>query len=71
MPFDKQTYDVDYVKKNQRQYMVKINRIHDADMLEWMDTKAAEGYQTYIKNLIRADMEAHGFKGSSTEETEE
>ena len=67
-PFDQAKYNADYIKQNQKQYLVKVNRIHDADMIAWIDSQG--GSQTYIKNLIRADMEAHGFKGSQTTEEE-
>ena len=66
MPFDKKKYDAEYIRQNQKQYKINVNRIHEADIIEWMEQQ--EGTQVYLKALIRADMEAHGFKGSSTEE---
>ena len=55
MAYDKNAYDKGYIKENQRQFMLKVNRIHDADMVAWLESKSS--IQTYLKNLIRADME--------------
>lgn len=52
---NKQQYDNEYVKKNQRQFMLKVNRIHEPDLVDWLESKPA--IQTYLKELIRADME--------------
>jgi hypothetical protein len=35
--------------------MLKVNRIHEPDMVAWLESKPA--VQTYLKELIRADME--------------
>ena len=52
---NKQQYDNEYEKMNQRQFKLKVNRIHDSDMIDWLESKPA--IQTYLKELIRADME--------------
>ena len=50
-----------YVRKNVTQKAVKFYPA-DADLLEWLESR--EGSQNaYIKDLIRADMEAHGGAG--------
>ena len=55
MAYDKNAYDKGYIKENQRQFMLKVNRIHDADMVTWLESQSS--IQTYLKNLIRTDME--------------
>ena len=55
MGFDRKQYNIDYIKANQRQFMLKVNRIHEADMVEWLEGK--ENVQAYLKQLIREDME--------------
>jgi len=52
---DRTQYMIDYIKQNQRQFMLKVNRIHDPEMIEWLESK--ENIQAYLKQLIRADME--------------
>ena len=48
-------YDLEYVKTFQRQFMLKCNRKTEADLVEWLESQ--ESIQTYIKDLIRKDME--------------
>lgn len=48
-------YEIDYIKQNQRQFMLKVNRKTDPDMVAWLESK--ENVQAYLKDLIRADME--------------
>jgi len=55
MGFDRKQYNIDYIKANQRQFMLKVNRIHEADMIEWLEGK--KNVQAYLKQLIREDME--------------
>ena len=55
MAFDKSSYDNEYIKANQRQFLLKVNRIHEADMVKWLESQ--KSIQTYLKALIRADME--------------
>lgn len=52
-----------YVKENQRQIMVKVNRKTEPEMLKWIEQH--DNLQGYIKSLILADMEKH--RNSSTE----
>lgn len=44
-----------YIKKAIRQFMVKINRFTEPELLEWLESKPNK--QGYIKELILADME--------------
>ena len=55
MAFNKQQYDIEYVRENQKQVMVKINRKTEPDLYAWISS--IEHPQTYIKSLIMADME--------------
>ena len=50
-------YEIDYIKQNQRQFMLKVNRKVDPDMVAWLESQ--ENVQAYLKDLIRADMEAN------------
>ena len=50
-------YLAEYVKKNQRQFMLKVNRIHEPEMVEWLESK--DSIQAYLKELIRKDMKAN------------
>ena len=50
-----QKYIAEYAKEFQRRIGVNINRIHDADMIEWLEQQPS--IQGYIKDLIRKDME--------------
>ena len=42
-------------RENTRQYKLKLNKKTDADLIEWLDNQ--ENRQSYLKELIRADME--------------
>ena len=53
--FNKRQYNIDYVKSNIRQFMVKVSRVHEPEMIEWLESK--DSIQSYIRELIRADME--------------
>lgn len=55
MSFDRTQYNIDYIKANQRQFMLKVNRNIDPDMIAWLESK--DNVQAYLKELIRADME--------------
>lgn len=48
-------YNLDYVKQFQRQFMLKVNRNTDPEMVAWMESQ--ENVQAYLKQLIREDME--------------
>ena len=49
-------YNSGYVKENIRQFMLKVNRKLDPEMVEWLENK--ENVQAYLKDLIRKDMES-------------
>ena len=49
-------YEIDYIKQNQRQFMLKVNRKTDHDMVDWLESQ--ENVQAYLKDLIRKDMES-------------
>ena len=49
-------YEIDYIKQNQRQFMLKVNRKTDPDMVDWLESH--ENVQAYLKDLIRKDMES-------------
>lgn len=48
-------YNLDYVKQFQRQFMLKVNRNTDPEMVAWLESQ--ENVQAYLKQLIREDME--------------
>ena len=50
-------YNIDYIKQNVRQFMLKINRKTEPELLAWMESQ--DSIQTYLKDLIRKDMEQH------------
>ena len=54
VPENQRQYRIDYVRQNQRQFMLKVNRKIDPDMVDWLESK--ENVQAYLKELIRADM---------------
>lgn len=58
MPFVKAEYDMQYAKENIRRFNLKLNRIHDADLIKRLESQP--NVQAYLKELIRKDMEAHG-----------
>lgn len=45
-----------YVQQYQRQFMLKVNRRTEPDLLDWLEKQ--ESVQTYLKELIRKDMES-------------
>ena len=49
-----------YIREQTRQIGLQLYKNTDADMIIWLDSQ--ENKQGYIKALIRADMEAHGFR---------
>ena len=49
-------YEIQYIRENQRQFMLKVNRKIDPDMIDWLESK--ENVQSYLKDLIRKDMES-------------
>ena len=48
-------YEIKYIRENQRQFMLKVNKKLDPDMVAWLESK--ENVQAYLKDLIRKDME--------------
>lgn len=57
MPNNKQQYDSNYVKANVRQFMVKVSRIYEPELITWLESK--ENVAQYIRDLVRKDMEQH------------
>lgn len=55
---EKMKYDINYTKQYQRQFMVKVNRKLEPELVTWLESK--ENVQAYIKELIRKDMETNG-----------
>lgn len=49
-------YEIDYIKQNQRQFLLRVNRKLEPEMIEWLEGKG--NVQAYLKELIRKDMEA-------------
>lgn len=54
MPFDQSEYIQNYQRENIQRVVVKLNRSHDADILEHLAQQPNK--QGYIKALIRADI---------------
>lgn len=48
-----------YLREKTRCVGMRLNIKLDADILAWIDSQ--ENKQGYLKDLIRADMEKHGF----------
>lgn len=48
-------YTDQYQKEHIRRYVLKLNRKTEPDMVEWLESH--EHKQTYLKSLIKADME--------------
>lgn len=48
-------YETQYIRENQRQFMLKVNRKLDPEMVAWLESQ--ENVQAYLKQLIREDME--------------
>lgn len=55
MAFDQLAYQAEYDKANTQRVSVKLNKTHDADILEHLEKQPNK--QGYIKALIRADIE--------------
>lgn len=47
-------YIYEYQKENTRRINFQLNKIHDADILEFLDS--LENKNLYLKNLVRDDM---------------
>lgn len=48
---------VKYSQKNIRQYILKINRKFEPELIAWIDSH--DNVQQYLKGVIRADYEAN------------
>lgn len=55
MAFDQAKYVDQYQRENIQRVAVKLNRVHDADILDHLEKQPNK--QGYIKALIRADIE--------------
>lgn len=51
---NKLKYETEYTKTKCRQITLMLNRINDADIIEYLDT--LENKNGYLKELIRKDM---------------
>lgn len=49
-------YEIDYIRNNQRQFMLKVNRKLEPEMVAWLESQ--ENVQAYLKELIKKDMES-------------
>lgn len=47
-------YQNKYREENVREFRLKINRLTEPELLEWMSSQ--ENFQGYLKRLIREDM---------------
>ena len=54
MGFNKKEYDMNYNKKNILQKLTKFNKIHDKEIIEYIQTK--DNFNKYIHDLIKKDM---------------
>ena len=59
MTFNKAEYDKQYDEQNTIQFKVKLNKNTDKDIIDKLSTVSK---QTYIKQLIRADLVKEGNK---------
>lgn len=50
----RKAYNIEYIKNFQRQFMLKVNRKTEPEMVEWLESQ--ESVQTYLKKLILEDM---------------
>lgn len=60
MPTKKAAYDMEYRRQNIKSMMFDLNKNTDADIIEYLETVGPR--TTYIKSLIRADMQRANFK---------
>ena len=52
--FDKSAYDQQYMKNNIKVIQINLNRTHDADIIDHLNTKPNKS--GYVKQLIRDDI---------------
>ena len=50
----RKAYNIEYIRNYQRQFMLKVNRKTEPEMVEWLESQ--ESVQTYLKQLIQEDM---------------
>jgi hypothetical protein len=50
----RKAYNIEYIRNYQRQFMLKVNRKTEPEMVEWLESQ--ESVQTYLKQLILEDM---------------
>lgn len=50
----RKAYNIEYIRNYQRQFMLKVNRKTEPEMVEWLESQ--ESVQTYLKQLILKDM---------------
>ena len=55
VPEKRKQYEIDYIKQYQRQFLLRVNRKLEPDMVTWLESK--DNVQAYLKELIRKDME--------------
>lgn len=53
-PFDQAAYTKEYAKENYTRVSVVLNKRHDSDIINHLDTKPSKS--DYIKQLIREDI---------------
>lgn len=51
-----------YVKENQRQIMLKVNKKTEPELYEWMEN--IDNKQGYLKGLVLADIKAKSVKAN-------
>lgn len=54
---NKEQYDLNYKRKNVKQFKIALNKNTMADVIEWLDTK--DNKQGYVIDLIRKDILAN------------
>lgn len=52
---NKKNYIMEYDKTFQRRFVLNVNKIYDADIIEHLESQ--DSIQGYLKNLIKADMQ--------------
>ena len=55
------SYITRYQKANTTQVNVRLSKKYDADIINWLNSLGDIGKATYIKKLIREDMERNGY----------
>ena len=55
----------EYIKQKTRQFSFSLSLSSDAEMIAYLETK--KPYYSYLKALVRADMELHAQKNANNE----